>query len=278
MRLRIDCAYDGGDFSGWALQPGLRTVQATLEEALATALRIPRARVTVAGRTDAGVHARGQVAHLDVDPEIIAASAGRAGEAPLEALARRVDGILPPDLCVRRVSQAPVGFDARFSAIWRRYAYRIADAQELCDPLVRGHVLAWGRRLDLEAMNEAAAPLIGLQDFAAFCRRREGATTVRTLLELVWARDDAGLAVATVRADAFCHNMVRALVGSLVSVGEGRRASTWPAEVMAGRRRDAGVHVVRPHGLTLEEVGYPDDADLGTQSTRARARREAIDA
>ena len=277
MRLRIDCAYDGTDFSGWATQPGLRTVQATLEDALATALRTPQVRVTVAGRTDAGVHARGQVVHLDVDPELVLSAAARAGDVPLETLARRVDGILPQDLRVRRVTEAPEGFDARFSAIWRRYAYRVADAQELADPLVRGHVLSWGRRLDLDAMNAASEPLVGLQDFAAFCRRREGATTVRTLLELAWSRDESGHAVATVRADAFCHNMVRALVGSLISVGEGRRPTTWPAEVMAGRRRDAGVHVVHPHGLTLEEVGYPDDGGLAAQSTRSRARREAID-
>ena len=278
MRLRIDCAYDGSEFSGWATQPGLRTVQALLEEALATALRIPQARVTVAGRTDAGVHARGQVAHLDVDADVVAASAGRAGEAPLDALARRVDGILPADLCVRRISEAPEGFDARFSAIWRRYAYRIADAQELADPLLRSHVLRWGRRLDLEAMNAASAPLLGLQDFAAFCKQRPGATTVRTLLELAWTRDELGLVVGSVRADAFCHNMVRALVGSLISVGEARRPATWPAEVMAGRRRDAGVHVIQPHGLTLEEVGYPDGDELAAQADRARARREAIDA
>ena len=278
MRLRIDCAYDGTDFSGWATQPGLRTVQATLEEALATALRIPQVRVTVAGRTDAGVHARGQVVHLDVDPEVVSASATRAGDEPMRTLARRVDGILPPDLRVRQVSEAPDGFDARFSATWRRYAYRVADSQEVADPLTRGHVLSWGRPLDLDAMNEASAPLVGLQDFAAFCKRREGATTVRTLLDLAWTRDDSGHAVATVRADAFCHNMVRALVGSLISVGEGRRPATWPAEVMAGRRRDAGVHVVHPHGLTLEEVGYPADDELAAQSTRSRARREAIDA
>lgn len=278
MRLRIDCAYDGTDFSGWAAQPGLRTVQATLEEALATALRTPRVRVTVAGRTDAGVHARGQVVHLDVEPTLLSAAAARVGDEPLATLARRVDGILPRDLRVRRVTEAANGFDARYSAIWRRYAYRIADAQELADPLVRGHVLAWGRRLDLDAMNEAAAPLVGLQDFATFCRRRAGATTVRTLLELSWTRDDSGLAVATVRADAFCHNMVRALVGSLISVGEGRQAISWPARVMTARRRDAGVHVVQPHGLTLEEVGYPADHELASQSTRARARREAIDA
>lgn len=278
MRLRIDCAYDGAEFSGWAAQPGRRTVQGVLEEALATALRLPQVRVTVAGRTDAGVHARGQVAHLDVDREVVEASTGRSTQPPLDALARRVDGILPPDLRVRRVREAPEGFDARFSATWRRYAYRIADTQELADPLVRGHVLTWPRRLDLEAMNDASAALLGLHDFAAFCKQREGATTVRTLLDLHWTRDEAGLAVGTVRADAFCHNMVRALVGSLIEVGEGRRPKTWPAEVMAGRRRDAGVRVIHPHGLTLEEVGYPDDDELGAQADRARARREAIDA
>jgi tRNA pseudouridine38-40 synthase len=278
VRRRIDCAYDGTEVSGWAAQPGRRTVQGELEAALATALRLPRVRVSVAGRTDAGVHARGQVVHLDVDREVVEASAGRSADAPLDALARRVDGILPPDLRVRRVSEAPRGFDARFSAIWRRYAYRVADAPELVDPLVRGHVLTWSRPLDVAAMNAASAPLLGLQDFAAFCRRREGATTVRTLLELDWSRDDAGLAVCAVRADAFCHNMVRALVGSLVAVGDGRQATTWPAQVLAGRRRDAGVHVVHAHGLTLEEVGYPDDAELAAQADRARAKREAIDA
>jgi tRNA pseudouridine38-40 synthase len=232
----------------------------------------------VAGRTDAGVHARGQVAHVDVEPDLVTASAGRSTDPPLQALARRVDGILPPDLRVRRVVEAPDGFDARFSAIWRRYAYRIADAQELADPLVRGHVLTWGRHLDLDAMNEASAPLVGLRDFASFCKQREGATTVRTLLDLEWSRDDAGLVVGTVRADAFCHNMVRALVGCLLAVGEGRRPVGWPAEVMAGRRRDQGVRVVHAHGLTLEEVGYPDDDELAAQAERARARREAIDA
>ncbi len=278
MRLRIDCAYDGADFSGWAAQPGLRTVQGTLEAALVTALRLPEVRVTVAGRTDAGVHARGQVAHLDVEPAVVTASAGRSSDPSLDALARRVDGILPPDLRVRRVREAPPGFDARFSAVWRRYAYRVADAQQLADPLVRGFVLTWGRRLDVDAMNEASAPLVGLRDFAAFCKQREGATTVRTLLELAWRRDEAGLVVGDVRADAFCHNMVRALVGSLLAVGEGRKPVGWPAEVMAERRRDSGVRVVHAHGLTLEEVGYPDDTELAAQADRARARREAIDA
>ena len=274
VRLRIDCAYDGADFSGWAAQPGRRTVQGTLEAALATALRVPQVRVTVAGRTDAGVHARGQVAHVDVEPEVVNASAGRSTDPPLQALARRVDGILPPDLRVRRVVEAPDGFDARFSAIWRRYAYRIADAQELADPLVRGHVLTWGRRLDLDAMNEASSPLVGLQDFASFCKQRERATTIRTLLDLTWRRDDAGLAVATVRADAFCHSMVRSLVGCLLAIGEGRRPPEWAAEVLEAGARDSAVAVVHAHGLTLEEVAYPADGDLAARAQTTMARRD----
>jgi tRNA pseudouridine38-40 synthase len=273
--LRIDCAYDGAEFSGWATQPGLRTVQETLESALATALRLPQVRVVVAGRTDAGVHARGQVVHVDVTPEAVADSVGRSTDPPLEALSRRLGGILPRDVRVRRVVEAPDGFDARFSAIWRRYAYRIVDAPELADPLVRGHVLTWERPLDIDAMNQASAPLVGLQDFAAFCKRRPGATTVRTLLDLHWSRDEAGVIVGSVRADAFCHNMVRSLVGALLAVGDGRRPVDWPAEVMSGRQRDGRVAVVLAHGLTLEEVGYPDDAELAAQAERARALRTA---
>jgi tRNA pseudouridine38-40 synthase len=276
VRIRIDLAYDGTDFHGWAAQPHLRTVQGELSAALATALRLPEVRVVCAGRTDTGVHARGQVVHLDVDPEDLARSAGRSTDPPLEALARRVNGILAPDVRVRRAVGAADGFDARFSALWRRYAYRVADRPASVDPLTRRHVLAWPRPLDLDAMNAASAPLTGLQDFAAFCKQREGATTVRTLRELSWARTDAGVAEGRVVADAFCHNMVRALVGCLLAVGEGRRPVTWPAEVLAGRRRDAGVTVVHAHGLTLEEVGYPDDDELAAQATRARARREAL--
>jgi len=278
VRLRIDCAYDGTDFSGWATQPGLRTVQEILEESLATVLRLPRARLVVAGRTDAGVHARGQVAHLDVGDGVVEASIGRSRDTPLVALRRRMSGILPPDLRVRRVVEAPPGFDARFSALWRRYAYRIADSPELVDPLARSHVLSLSHSLDLHLMNEASLSLVGLQDFAAFCKRRPGATTVRTLLDLSWARDEMGVIVGSVRADAFCHHMVRALVGSLIAVGEGRRPVTWPAEVMAGRSRHGGVTVINPHGLTLEEVGYPDDDEMAAQSVRTRARREVIDA
>jgi tRNA pseudouridine38-40 synthase len=273
VRLRLDLAYDGSDFHGWAAQPGLRTVQGLLEAALAQVLRLEAAPITCAGRTDAGVHARGQVAHLDTSEDVLEAVRGRSTAAAVEVLARRLNGVLPDDLRVRSVAVAAEGFDARFSAIWRRYAYRIADDPGLLDPLRRGWLLAWPRILDLDAMNEASTPLIGEHDFAAFCRRREGATTVRRLLDLTWDRDDQGLAVATVRADAFCHNMVRALVGCLLAVGEGRRPASWPAQVLAAGVRDAGVTVVQPHGLVLEEVAYPDDAELAAQADRARVLR-----
>jgi tRNA pseudouridine38-40 synthase len=277
VRIRLDLSYDGTDFKGWATQPSLRTVQGTLEEALATTLRVPAVRVVCAGRTDTGVHARGQVVHVDVEPEDVARAAGRSEEPPLAALLRRLNGVLPADVRVRRAAEAPEGFDARFSATWRRYAYRVADDPALVDPLVRSHVLAWPRGLDLDAMNAAAASLVGLRDFASFCKQREGATTVRTLQELSWARDDTGVAVARVVADAFCHSMVRSLVGCLIAVGEGRRPPEWAAEMMAARRRDPAVTVVHAHGLTLEEVGYPEGAELAAQAERARNTREAID-
>ncbi|MFC6285904.1 tRNA pseudouridine(38-40) synthase TruA [Nocardioides sp. GCM10027113] len=275
MRLRIDLAYDGTDFHGWAAQPGLRTVEGTLATALATALRVPGVGVVCAGRTDTGVHARGQVVHADVEPEALAASAGRSTDPPLEALLRRLNGILPPDVRVRRAVEAPDGFDARFSALWRRYAYRVADRPATVDPLVRRHVLAWSRPLDLDAMNEAATALVGQHDFASFCKRREGATTIRTLEELSWTRDDAGLAVARVRADAFCHSMVRALVGCLLAVGEGRRPPSWAGEILRAETRDPSVTVVHAHGLTLEEVAYPADDELAARADRTRARRDA---
>jgi tRNA pseudouridine38-40 synthase len=272
VRLRIDLGYDGAGFHGWASQPGLRTVQGELEAALATVLRLPAAPVTCAGRTDTGVHARGQVCHLDVPDGVLAAAAGRSELPPPAALVRRLNGVLADDLRVARVVEAADGFDARFSAVWRRYAYRVADHQE-ADPLTRRHVLAWRHPLDLAAMNRAAVPLHGERDFAAFCKRREGATTVRTLLDLGWERDDRGVAVATVRADAFCHHMVRSLMGCLLTVGEGRRPESWPAEVLRAGVRDPAVTVVPAHGLVLEEVGYPADVELADQATAARRVR-----
>jgi tRNA pseudouridine38-40 synthase len=183
--------------------------------------------------------------------------------------------MLPPDLRGYRVAPAPPGFDARFSAIWRRYAYRVCDDPAQADPLAR-HVTLWYRAgLDVAVMNEAAQRCLGEHDFAAFCRRRAGATTVRTLRRLEWARTGPGLAEATVVADAFCHNMVRALVGALLRVGDGSKPATWPAQVLAARTRDPAVPVVPPHGLCLEEVGYPEDAGLAARAEAARHLRTA---
>ncbi|MFB7286383.1 tRNA pseudouridine(38-40) synthase TruA [Actinacidiphila glaucinigra] len=266
VRVRLDLAYDGAEFSGWAKQRTRRTVQGELESALQTVLRLPDpVALTVAGRTDAGVHARGQVAHVDLPEEVWELEGGK--------LLRRLAGRLPWDVRVWKVSRAPAGFDARFSAIWRRYAYRVGDQQGGVDPLLRGHVLWHDRPVDVDLMNEAARRLLGEHDFAAYCKKREGATTIRTLLELHWERDASGLAVATVRADAFCHNMVRALVGSMLLVGDGHRPAGFPGEVLAGRVRHSAVNVVRPHGLTLEEVGYPADELLAARNREARNMR-----
>ncbi|WP_127356368.1 tRNA pseudouridine(38-40) synthase TruA [Actinacidiphila soli] len=267
VRVRLDLAYDGAEFSGWAKQRNRRTVQGELESAIQTVLRLADpVDLTVAGRTDAGVHARGQVAHVDLPAEVWAAEGGK--------LLRRLAGRLPWDVRVWRVSEAPEGFNARFSAIWRRYAYRVGDHPGGVDPLLRGHVLWHDRPVDVGLMNEAAKLLLGEHDFAAYCKKREGATTIRTLLELYWERDPAtGLAVATVRADAFCHNMVRALVGAMILVGDGHRAVGFPGEVLAGRVRHSAVNVVRPHGLTLEEVGYPADELLAARNREARNMR-----
>ncbi|MGW1127063.1 tRNA pseudouridine(38-40) synthase TruA [Streptomyces sp. NPDC002526] len=264
VRVRLDLAYDGKDFSGWAKQTARRTVQGEIEDALRTVTRSSRTYdLTVAGRTDAGVHARGQVAHVDLPVEVWAEHA--------EKLLRRLAGRMAPDVRVWRIAEAAPGFNARFSALWRRYAYRIADRPGGVDPLVRGHVLWHDRPLDVAAMNAAAARMTGEHDFAAYCKKREGATTIRTLQKLHWVRDrETGIITGTVQADAFCHNMVRALVGAMLFVGDGRRPDPWPAEVLAAAVRDPGVHVVRPHGLTLEEVAYPADELLAARAVEAR--------
>jgi tRNA pseudouridine38-40 synthase len=274
LRVRIDLAYDGTDFSGWAAQPGRRTVEGELSAALTTVLRADEpVRLTVAGRTDAGVHARGQVAHADVDEALYAVLPGRSARSAEEAARTRLAGILPPDVVVRGVSRAPEGFDARFSALRRRYRYRICDDLAALDPLRRRDTVVVKDRLDVEGMGVAAARLVGLHDFAAFCRKREGATTVRTLLEYSWAREHDGTVAATVVADAFCHSMVRALVGSVVPVGLGRSDGDLPHRVLTSRARDPRVRVMPAHGLSLEEVAYPPDAELADRAREARATR-----
>ncbi|GGT12680.1 tRNA pseudouridine synthase A [Streptomyces kurssanovii] len=267
VRVRLDLSYDGKDFSGWAKQAGgRRTVQGEIEDALRTVTRSRTTyELTVAGRTDAGVHARGQVAHVDLPVELWAEHR--------EKLLKRLAGRLSRDVRIWSVAEAPEGFNARFSAIWRRYAYRVTDDPGGVEPLLRGHVLWHDWPLDVAAMNEASAGLVGEHDFAAYCKKRDGATTIRTLQQLSWERDASGVITATVKADAFCHNMVRSLVGALLFVGDGHRPAEWPAKVLAAGVRDSAVHVVRPHGLTLEEVGYPADELLAARNKEARNRR-----
>ena len=275
MRLRVDFAYDGTDFSGWAAQPGRRAVESELSAALSRVLRAPEpVRLVVAGRTDAGVHAAGAVCHADVDEAAFAALPGRSDRTPQEAAVTRLNGVLPPDVVVRGVQVAPEGFDARFSALRRRYRYRLCDDVRRLDPVRRRDTVVHKRALDVAAMDAAARNLLGLHDFAAFCKKREGATTVRTLLDYSWVRGADGVLEATVVADAFCHSMVRSLVGAVVPVGEGRREVDWPAQVLSAGRRDPAVAVMPPHGLSLVEVVYPPDDRLAERATQARATRE----
>lgn len=279
VRLRLDCAYDGGSFAGWAAQRGLPTVQGTLEAALAVLTRGGASRITVAGRTDAGVHARGQVAHVEVPVGAFTSAPGRSDRPAGEAFARRLNALVArdrgraqPDVVVRSVCVAPPGFDARFSASWRRYAYRIVDLGVPRDPLTRSSVLWVDRRLDVAAMDRAAASLVGEHDFLSFCRPRPGATTIRTLLEAGVRRSDGGV-IVDVRADAFCHSMVRAIVGALLVVGQGHREPEWVRGVLWDRSH-AAMRVAPAHGLTLEEVRYPPDEDLAARAAQARARRD----
>ncbi|SJN45765.1 tRNA pseudouridine synthase A [Microbacterium esteraromaticum] len=288
MRIRLDIAYDGTHFRGWAKQPGLRTVQGTLEDALA---RIVGSEVqfVVAGRTDAGVHAAGQVAHVDLDETQWARIEGRPGRAasdpaasdsaasdPARSLARRMRGVLGayPDVTVTRTSIAPEGFDARFSAVWRRYRYRLADAATGYDPMRRNDTTTLRAPLDVEVMDAAAQTLIGLHDFAAYCKPREGATTIRTLLDYRWLREADGVLIAEVKADAFCHSMVRALVGACAAVGEGRLSVDDVARLRDELTRTSAFKVLPARGLTLAEVGYPADDLLAVRAAQTRARRQ----
>lgn len=289
QRLRIDLAYDGTDFHGWATQPGLRTVQEELESAIAVLLRAPaeEVRLTVGGRTDAGVHARGQVTHLDVTAEQLQKWTGRAGgtdelPASVDAArlrARRLAGVLSrraADIAVHRVHSVPDAFDARFSAVRRRYEYRVRDEGSAPDPLSARFTTTVRAMLNLSAMREASAALTGLRDFSTFCKAREGATAVRTLLKFDWRRADDGAIVASIEADAFCHSMVRALVGGIVAVGEGRLT---PAELHAladARERTSKFPVMPAHGLSLEEIVYPPSAEFAARAIQTRGRREAI--
>jgi tRNA pseudouridine38-40 synthase len=272
-RLRLDLAYDGAAFHGWATQPGLRTVQETLERLLTQVLRAAQPiALTVAGRTDAGVHARHQVAHADV-PDTVTSARGET-LAAADAVARWLPGALPDDLALHAVTVAPPGFDARFAARSRRYCYRLADDPLALDPLERGHV-ARTAPLDAAAMAAAAPSLLGLHDFAAFCKARPGRTSVRTLLDLAVTRPRPGRVDLWVEADAFCHNMVRSLAGALAAVGHHQRDAAWLAGLLGRAERAGEITVLPPHGLTLEQVTYPPDDELAARAAQARQVREA---
>lgn len=296
-RLRIDLAYDGTDFSGWASQPGRRAVQSEVEAAIAVLLRTEpeNVRLTVAGRTDAGVHARGQVAHLDVTAaqlEKWGGSQRRVRGRALSPLAseslepgadvlmtRRLNGVLArsaADVAIHRVSEAAPGFDARFSALRRRYEYRLRPANARRDPLTARFTADVPRELDLRLMQQVSHDLLGLQDFTTFCKAREGATAVRDLLAFEWSETEDGAYAARIEADAFCHSMVRALVGSVVAVGHGRVAHDELLALRDARERTSRFTVMPAHGLSLEEIAYPPDEELAMRAEQTRARRDPL--
>ncbi|SCE89092.1 tRNA pseudouridine(38-40) synthase TruA [Micromonospora chokoriensis] len=270
IRLRLDVSYDGTDFSGWAPQPTRRTVAGVLIETLALVLGAGTATgLTVAGRTDAGVHATGQVCHLDLPADVWREHEGR--------LLRRLARLLPTDVRVRAMTEVPADFDARFSATFRRYEYRVTDAPFGAEPLRRHEVLAWPKPLDLAALNAAAGGLVGEHDFAAYCRRKENATTLREVTRLDWRRDPDGILVATVQADAFCQAMVRSLVGAMLVAGDGRRPVEWPGSLLTQQARSSEVTVAPARGLTLVAVGYPaDPADYARRADLTRRLRVPI--
>lgn len=274
VRLRLDIAYDGTEFAGWALQAGQRTVAGVLDDALSTVFRVP-VQLRAAGRTDAGVHATGQVAHLDVPIDALPNAyprATRAGDREFLPLVRRLARFLPSDVRILDIDRAPAGFDARFSALRRHYVYRLSTAPYGVEPQEARFVTVWPRPLDVEAMAVASRNLVGLHDFAAFCRQREGATTIRDLQRLDWSRDGDRV-TAYVTADAFCWSMVRSLVGALLAVGEHRRETGWCATLLTSTQRSSDFAPAPPHGLTLVGVDYPPDDELEARTKVTRDLR-----
>lgn len=284
MRVRLDLGYDGNAYRGWAHQPGQRTVEGTLRQALATVIRreVP---VVVAGRTDAGVHARGQVVHLDLSASEWESLRRGRDITSERAMLQRVNGVLGREdgaIVLHQVREVPAEFDARFSALTRTYTYRIADRRELRDPL-RRHDTAWiaasakyqpTGQLNAPLMDAEATSVLGLHDFGSFCRPREHATTIRRLTEFNIRRSESGVILAEITADAFCHHMVRAMIGACLDVGEGRREPGWLMERLSDPAWDERVRLAPPQGLVLERVDYPDHDQLSARAQQTRARRE----
>lgn len=287
VRLRLDLSYDGTAFYGWSTQPGLRTIEGEIQAALETTLRrhLPAPRLVVAGRTDTGVHAIGQVVHLDLTGEQHAFLATPHRNRtryppfpPAQRLARRINGLAgaADDLFVTRAAVVPDTFDARYSALWREYEYRVSDLTGPRHPIRRRDTLWLDATVDLDLMNAAALTLLGLHDWAAYCRPREGATTIRTLQEFHWRREPDGVLVARVRADAFCHSMVRSLVGATLAVGEGRLAIDDVSRIREEGLRKGEFKTANAHGLTLREVAYPHEKHFEARAELTRARRAAL--
>ncbi len=265
-RLRLNIAYDGTHFFGWATQPGHRTLQDLIEEAIS---RISQTNIDsiVAGRTDAGVHATGQVIHVDVPDAMF------DRDLTYLDLRYKLNRILDEDVRIMNVSDAPQGFHARFSALRRYYSYKILDNNDVIAPLSRHDVASWYRPLDADRMNEASALLLGHHDFAAFCKFKVGGTTIRTLEKYEWHRSDEGLLVADVVADAFCYSMVRNLVGAVVCVADGRQSPAWIAQLLANKERVSDSLVFPARGLTLYQVDYPNNDQLLERAKITVAKR-----
>ena len=268
FRLRIDFAYDGTNFSGWAKQRDQKTIQGEMESALEPITRNPIS-LQVAGRTDAGVHALAQVAHFDL-PE----RDHQGNDWNLADITYRLNRILPEDIRVHSIAKAPQYFHARFSALSRSYIYKILDDGQTLPPLLRYDTATWYRPLDLDAMNEAVNSLLGEHDFAAFCKARESGTSIRALKEFAFERDLMGVIIAKVKADAFCHSMVRSLIGAAVCVGEARFSPSWMKEVLDGKTRIGESLVFPARGLTLTKVEYPEDLELKERLSITVRRRD----
>lgn len=265
-RLRFDIAYDGTNFSGWATQPEMRTMQDMVEEAISQIVRYEVTSI-VAGRTDAGVHATGQVIHVDI-PDL-----PLADEMTLVDLAYKLNRILDEDIRILKVSNTPPGFHARFSALRRKYNYKILDQNQVIKPAQRFDVAPWYRYLDENLMNQAAELLLGTHDFAAFCKFKPGGTTTRNLEKYQWQRSAEGLLIADVVADAFCYSMVRNLVGAIVCVADGRKPVEWITELLENKERVSDSLVFPARGLTLYQVDYPSDELLLERAQITVAKR-----
>ena len=278
VRLRLDLAYDGTDFHGWAKQKGgLRTVQQTVEEKLSMVLR-HSVELTVAGRTDAGVHASGQVAHLDTTRSALGQ---RSIDGDPSKLVKRLAKLLPADVRVHACTEVPADFDARFSALRRRYVYRLTTHPRGALPTRARDTATWFKPVDLELMQAAADQLVGLNDFVAFCKAKPHATTIRELLAFEWkdvsTPAEPQLYEAHVTADAFCWSMVRSLVGCCLRVGEGSRGVDFAAQMLREERRSSEIPLADAQGLSLVGVDYPEADQLAARAEMTRGRRAAED-